>query len=149
MAAQEYWKQLDREMLALVPDWNRKLVFSAKRLRGSIRAKPHNVDTYYRDASSELLLAAVEWRSRAIERKRALGRRLNRRPLFSDPPSAFPNRPGWGAYYDGVLWWASRYAWDSAQGKDADHAANGLIAHALRGWDNGEPVAREDEARLT
>ena len=83
----------------------------------------------------QLLEAAADWRKSAVERSTEAGLRPMERPSFRNmPKTPTPQSlPSAGQYTRNLTWWASRYAWDIAEGKPAEEASKGLIMTAVMG----------------
>ena len=94
----------------------------------------------------ELLDAAVRWRANAIAERVAQGHPVRARPGIIDSLRHAPQGPQQPAHrkYEGrLLMWASRYAWDVAEGRDAEEAITGFLGAAVIGSQNSpEPTPK-------
>ena len=84
----------------------------------------------------DLLDAAIRWRDNAIAEQVAAGQPLRARPRIIDSLRYIPRGPQQPAHrkYAGrLLMWASRYAWDVAEGRDGEEAITGLLGTAAIG----------------
>ena len=55
------------------------------------------------------------------------------RPRFANPPALLKAPVGFRKYRRRLAWWASRYAWDSADGLPVEESAKGQIHTAMVG----------------
>ena len=94
----------------------------------------------------ELLDEAVRWRANAIAERVAQGHPLRARPGIIDSLRHAPvghQQPSHRKYEGRLLMWASRYAWDVAEGRDAEEAITGLLGTAAIGSQNSpEPTPK-------
>lgn len=88
-----------------------------------------------------LLQAAVEWRESARAAAEAQALPPRPRPAFNKPPRlpTMDSPPARQRYQHALTWWASRYAWDVAEGRPIGDAATGLVHTALVGWKDPQP----------
>lgn len=135
-----------------------ELLAAAEGLKALTRKKPTQSEG--KAAVSRLLAAAVAWRESAQLRAQEAGLPPRARPIFRDPPALPPRDapPPQVVYKGNLQWWASRYAWDLADGLPTEESARALVQMAIvgpkkepemvtrrflytqRGWDRG--VAR-------
>ena len=113
-------------------------------------ARPESPEA--REVIRELLAAAAAWRESARERARALGLPEGERPRFSNPPGPTDpgNLPNHKQYNQNLRWWASRYAWDRAQGLHTGESRKRLVMTAVmgprpRGDDQAGPVQADPD----
>ena len=94
----------------------------------------------------ELLDEAVRWRANAIAERVAQGHPLRARPGIIDSLRHAPvghQQPSHRKYEGRLLMWASRYAWDVAEGRDAEEAITGFLGAAVIGSQNSpEPTPK-------
>ena len=94
----------------------------------------------------DLLDEAIRWRRNAIAERVAHGQPMRARPDIIDSLRSIPQGPQQPAHrkYEGrLLKWASRYAWDVAEGRDAEEAITGLLGAAVIGSRNSpEPTPK-------
>ena len=90
----------------------------------------------FQQKAQELLDATVEWRGRAMEFYLVQGEQIKPRPKFAGKPDlGDPAKPPNRRIYQGRLgWWASRYAWDKADGLPLAEATGGLLHTAIVGY---------------
>ena len=83
-----------------------------------------------------LLDEAIRWRDNAIAEQVVAGQPLRARPGIIDSLRYIPRGPQQPVHrkYEGrLLMWASRYAWDVAEGRDGEEAITGLLGTAAIG----------------
>ena len=94
----------------------------------------------------ELLDEAVRWRANAIAERVAQGHPLRARPGIIDSLRHAPmghQQPSHRKYEGRLLMWASRYAWDVAEGRVAEEAITGFLGAAVIGSQNSpEPTPK-------
>lgn len=84
----------------------------------------------------DLLDEAIRWRATAIAERVAAEIPLRARPTTIDSLKNIlqgPRQPVHRKYAGRLLGWASRYAWDVAEGRDAEEAITGLLSTAVIG----------------
>ena len=82
-------------------------------------------------AAKDLLQVAESWRAAARESALAAGHEDRPRPRFANPPALLKAPIGFRKYRRRLAWWASRYAWDRADGLPVEESAKGLIHTAM------------------
>ncbi len=94
----------------------------------------------------ELLDEAIRWRANAIAERVAQGQPMRARPGIIDSLRYIPRGPQQPAhrkYERRLLMWASRYAWDVAEGRDAEEAITGLLGTtAIGAQSSPEPTPK-------
>ena len=117
-----------------------KLAYQAKDVSGA------------KTAGVELLRAARQWRDSARTRA-ARGLPDKQCPTFNTPPKPLDrdNPPDRKKYYGALYWWASKYAWDVADGdrEAAMESARNLLRVASIGAKSAKrekPVKKEKAA---
>ena len=106
---------------------------SALRRVAQTGAKPKSQEG--RDATAQLLQAAIAWRQSAIENLTQQGGELRSRPPFDNPPRMADKKspPKPPTYNYRIQYWASKYAWDKQDGLPAGDAATKLVHTAIIG----------------
>lgn len=102
---------------------------AARELRRLRRAATAWTDPSLWIAAESLLLAAVSWGAGARERTAT----VKLRPRFGRPPAWLTTPPRWSTYLHDLSWWASRYAWDRAEGLPVEESDKGLLYPAILG----------------
>ena len=110
-----------------------ELIAAAKKLYRPYRAGRPLTDPAFGEAAKNLLRVAVNWREAARARSLAAGRPDKPRPRFANPPALLDAPTDWHTFRRHLSWWASRYAWDKADGLPTKESARGLIRTALMG----------------
>ena len=94
----------------------------------------------------ELLDEAIRWRDNAIAEQVAAGQPLRERPGIIDSLRHAPvghQQPSHRKYEGRLLNWASRYAWDCSEGRDAEEAITGFLgAAAIGSQSSPEPTPK-------
>ena len=109
------------------------LIAAAKKLYRRRRAGLPMTDPAYGEAAKTLLRVAEDWRETARARTLAAGKPDKPRPRFLNTPALLDAPTHWRRYRHDLRWWASRYAWDKADGLPTVDSARGLIRTALMG----------------
>ena len=104
-------------------------------VRSAGKGKPAT-DPEFQRAARKLLEAAVEWRRSAREATIRNGEPAKPRPAFLEKPKlADPAQPPkHSTYRDGIINWASRYAWDQADALPLAESIQGLLHTAVVGY---------------
>ena len=112
-----------------------ELYRSARRLRRVFTQGEGVKDKDYSKRAIGLLEAAVAWRDSACRVAKAEGTGQQPRPKFAGVPRKTnpTNPPGHRRYNGALTWWASRYAWDKADGLPVEEAAMNLMRTAIVG----------------
>ena len=90
-------------------------------------------DPKFQAAARLLLETAVAWRDNARRRVIDDGGEPKPRPKFSDVPPIPAEPVPISLYRRTLIWWASRYAWDVADGLPQQEAIAGLLTTAAVG----------------
>ena len=113
----------------------RALCAAARNIR-IVRATSQSADDpQFTEAWVELMRTAVAWREAAKARALARGGPEHQRSSFSPTPSKSDPKevPSFGVYADRLRWWASKLAWDRADGLPTDEASLELMRVACIG----------------
>ena len=113
----------------------RALCAAARNIR-IVRATSQSADDpQFTEAWVELMRTAVAWREAAKARALARGGPEQQRPSFSPTPSKSDPKevPSPGVYAHRLRWWASKLAWDRADGLPTDEASLELMRVACIG----------------
>ena len=113
----------------------RALCAAARNIRIVSATSQSADDPQFTEAWVELMRTAVAWREAAKARALARGGPEHQRPSFSPTPSKSDPKevPSPGVYADRLRWWASKLAWDRADGLPTDEASLELMRVACIG----------------
>ena len=110
----------------ITPFASEESLAALKQAAADLRAAVRKGDTpAYNPIAQRLMQAAVDWRESAIANAAAQGVPPKERPKFTVPPDNDVLR-GFR-----LQWWASKYAWDKADGLPLEDSAKALIGAAI------------------
>ena len=136
------------------PSWSSKetrknLYVCARDLRWTFITGDGIKDPEYQDRVRALLQAVIQWRESARENRLIAGLPESGRPRFTEiPPDPDPKKPPTRKKYSRrVRWWASRYAWNVADGLSSEDSALRLVQTAIVGTKEGRELRQLAVAR--